>query len=62
MIFQRPQKALLSSTGLKVLGFMRVCDTNPYIQVIKFYEHKIVIMFLPINFNMCFGCSKELSH
>ena len=22
----------------------------------------IVIIFLPINLNMCFGCSKELSH
>ena len=28
----------------------------------KFYEHKIVIIFLPINLNMCFGCSKEPSH
>ena len=23
---------------------------------------KIVIIFLPINLNMCFGCSKESSH
>ena len=28
----------------------------------KFCEHKIVIIFLPINLNMCFGCSKEPSH
>ena len=25
-------------------------------------HHKIVNIFLPINFNICFGCSKELSH
>ena len=23
---------------------------------------KIVNIFLPISFNICFGCSKELSH
>ena len=26
------------------------------------FERKIVIIFLPINLNMCFGCSKEPSH
>ena len=26
------------------------------------YECKIVNIFLPINFNMCFRCSKEPSH
>ena len=26
------------------------------------FEHKIVIFFLPINMNMCFGYSKETSH
>ena len=29
--------------------------------VMKFYEHKIVIIFLTINLNMCFGFSKEPS-
>ena len=28
----------------------------------KFYERKIVIIFLPINLNTCFGCSKEPSN
>ena len=28
----------------------------------EFYEPKIVMIFLPINLNMCFGCSKEPSH
>ena len=27
------------------------------IQIRKFYECKIVIIFLPINLNVCFGCS-----
>ena len=28
----------------------------------KKLEGKIAIIFLPIGFNMCFGCSKEPSH
>ena len=28
----------------------------------KFSERKILIVFLPINLNMWFGCSKESSH
>ena len=28
----------------------------------EIYERKIVINVLPINLNMCFGCSKETSH
>ena len=28
----------------------------------KQFERKIVIFFLPINLNICFGCSKEPSH
>ena len=34
------------------------CDIDPDK---KNYERKIVIIFLPINLNMCFGCSKEPS-
>ena len=26
------------------------------------FERKIVNIFLPISFNICFGCSKESSH
>ena len=26
------------------------------------FQSKIVNIFLPINFNICFGCSKEPSH
>ena len=28
----------------------------------KFFERKIVNIFLPISFNICFGRSKELSY
>ena len=28
----------------------------------KNFQRKIVNSFLPINFNICFGCSKEPSH
>ena len=35
--------------------------TYPKIQISKFIERKIIIIFLPINLNMCFGCSKEQS-
>ena len=30
--------------------------------MMKPLEHKIVIIFLSISLNMCFWCSKELSH
>ena len=28
----------------------------------KFFQHEYVIIFLPIGFNICFGCLKESSH
>ena len=34
--------------------------TQVYIN--KKFQRKIVNSFLPINFNICFGCSKEPSH
>ena len=36
-----------------------VCDHRPVKQK---YLHKIVIMFLSISLNTCFGCSKEPSN
>ena len=33
-----------------------------WVQIRKLFARKIVTIFLPINLNMCFGCSKELSH
>ena len=33
-----------------------------YVEKNKIFEHKIVTIFLSINLNMCFGCSKEPSH
>ena len=42
-------------------------DTHPKMsltlgQLSKNFEHKIVIIYLFISLNMCFGCSKEPSH
>ena len=28
----------------------------------KYFQRKIVNIFLPLNLRKCFGCSKELSH
>ena len=40
--------------------------TRPILSLIGFdkkkFERKIVNIFLPISFNICFGCSKEPSH
>ena len=32
------------------------------VQINQKIQRKIVNIFLPINFNICFGCSKEPSH
>ena len=32
------------------------------VQIRTFHSRKISIIFLPINLNMCSGCSKEPSH
>ena len=37
-------------------------EVGAMIQIRKIYLRKILIIFLPINLNMCFGCSKEPSH
>ena len=31
-------------------------------EINKNFEHKIVNIFVCVNFNICFGCSKESSH
>ena len=41
----------------KVMGHSR-----SKVKVDKIFERKIVNIFLPMSFNICFGCSKELSH
>ena len=35
---------------------------TPQVKISKYFERKIVIIFLPINLNMGFGCSEEPSH
>ena len=41
---------------LKVIVAKSIIDLN------KHFQRKIVNIFLPISFNICFGCSKEPSH
>ena len=38
-----------------LVQFQRFTDKQNFLR-------KIVIIFFPIIFNICFGCSKELSH
>ena len=35
---------------------------NRYVQISKYFLSNFVIIILPISLNMCFVCSKELSH
>ena len=37
-------------------------ELYPQVELSKNFHRKIAIIFLPINLNMCFGCSKEPSH
>ena len=46
----------LKSLFMFMMHHMRFCTNK------EFYERKCVIIFSPINLNMCFGCSKEPSH
>ena len=55
---------------LMVVLFLRIRQFNTLMSVFKIltgldkqnFQLKIVNIFLPINFNICFGCSKERSH
>ena len=42
--------------------FKDIVYTVSQVKVNKKYQRKIVNIFLPINFNINFGCSKEPSH
>ena len=37
-------------------------ETILKIQTTKFFERKIIIIFLPTSLNICFGGTKEPSH
>ena len=49
----------LNKTGLLTVD-TRIIKVTIYIN--KNFQRKIVNIFLPINFNLCFGSSKEPSH
>ena len=51
--------------GCRILK--KICTQCAYlvksqVKINKFFQRKIVNIFLPFNFNICFGCSKEPSH
>ena len=35
---------------------------DPQVKINKIFKRKTLINFLPISFNICFGCSIEPSH
>ena len=37
-------------------------NSQRYRLIHQTFEHKIVIIFLPISLSICFGCSKEPTH
>ena len=49
---------------IKVYVYCTVATKSLYVQVkiYKYFLRKIVNIFLPINFDICFGCSKEPPH
>ena len=53
---------VLDCITVKTLCFGSSKEISPWGQLCKNNLRKIVIIFLSISLNMCFGCSKELSH
>ena len=53
-----------ASTVFNLISAHALISTHKvnYVSNSKFLSVKIVINFLSINFNLCFGCSKEPSH
>ena len=51
-------KAMLGALELPSLPLILMYTYN---QIGKTYHHTIVYIFLPISFNMCFGCSRTVS-
>ena len=47
------------SQNIQLVSLLTV---NSQVKINKKFQHKIVNIFLPIIFNICFGCSKEPSH
>ena len=62
---QAPQSLCCLSCNVKstkILCTGSCLCSNPQVQINKKFQRKNVNVFLPINFNICFGCSKEPSH
>ena len=63
MILEKKWPVLLSqNVGVTVVSYgsmgFQIVDTIDLV----IFEHKIKNIFLPISLNICFGCSKGLSH
>ena len=58
------QLALEQMNGVMIGGRnIKVTVSQPSIgPVKKNFERKILVIFLPINLSICFGCAKEPSH
>ena len=56
------QKLILCTMVTVFVSYLEKWRIMSYIQIRKFYERKILIIFLPINLNMCCVYSKEPSH
>ena len=51
------QKKLLANKGMfNMMKVFKYLKQKTKIQIRKFYKHQIVIIFLPIKLNLCFGC------
>ena len=59
---QSMKKAAVIQRMLYYTDEKRLYFIFPHVKINKNFEHKIVNNFLPISFNICFGCSKEPSH
>ena len=63
--FNKLSILLLHKASVHCLASVKPGSENkhiPQVEINQTIQRKIVNIFLSINFNMCFGCSKELSH
>ena len=56
------QRFIHYTTAAPILNGLTLSMIFPQVKRKKNFKLKIVNIFLPISFNICFGCSKEPSH
>ena len=64
MEYHKERLIFSGKIGLYALKTLEKCEKANFFTGLdkQTFQRKIVNIFLPINFNICFGCSKELSH